>query len=241
MSFVEDPTRVFRAIRFELRFGFQLSKETLALIKGAVKMELFHRLSGQRLLDELRCVFSERAPRQAVRRLADLDLLRFIHPKLTWSNRLDRRLIEVEEALDWYRLSSLDRTMSRWLVYAMALTEVLPQLAVQDLLARFPVAEAERRAITAARFTTQHICLTTESNVVPLSPIWRRFSLLTGLSDETLVFLLGQECIRIGSSSKLLPISRPTATVETILVRQGPAGVGTETRAVGIDSRSRAD
>ena len=68
-SFVEDPTRVFRAIRFQLRFGFHLSKDTLALIKDAVKMELFHRLSGQRFLDELRLVLSERAPRrQAVRR-----------------------------------------------------------------------------------------------------------------------------------------------------------------------------
>jgi tRNA nucleotidyltransferase (CCA-adding enzyme) len=50
LSFVEDPTRVFRAVRFEHRFGFRLGKETLSLIKGAVKMDLFHRLSGSRLL-----------------------------------------------------------------------------------------------------------------------------------------------------------------------------------------------
>lgn len=190
LSFVEDPTRVFRAIRFELRFGFHLSKETLALIKGAVKMELFHRLSGQRLLDELRFLFSERTPRHAVRRLADLDLLRFIHSKLAWSNRLDRRLIEVEEALDWYRLSCLDRTMSPWLVYAMTLTEVLPERAVQDLLERFPFTEAERTAITAARFAPQDVCRQL-SRRPPLRPS-ETVRLLTGLPDETLVFLLAK-------------------------------------------------
>ncbi|MGZ8422301.1 MAG: CBS domain-containing protein [Nitrospira sp.] len=224
LSFVEDPTRVFRAIRFELRFGFQLSKETLALIKGAVKMELFHRLSGQRLLDELRCVFSERTPRHAVRRLADLDLLRFIHPKLTWSNRLDRRLIEVEEALDWYRLSNLDRTMSRWLVYAMALTEVLPEPAVQDLLARFPVAEAERRAITAARFTTQHICRQLSRRVPPRPSETVR--LLTGLSDETLVFLLAKNA----SESAKQQIVAYLTTYRTIK----PALTGTGLTALGF-------
>ncbi len=224
LSFVEDPTRVFRAIRFELRFGFRLGKETLALIKGAVKMELFHRLSGQRLLDELRCVFSERTPRHAVRRLADLDLLRFIHPKLVWSNRLDRRLIEVEEALDWYRLSCLDRALSRWLVYAMALAEVLPEPAVQDLLARFPVAERERRAITAARFTTRHVCRQL-SRRSPLRPS-ETVRLLAGLSDEVLVFLLAKNA----SESAKRQIVAYLTTYRTIK----PALTGTELKTLGV-------
>jgi tRNA nucleotidyltransferase (CCA-adding enzyme) len=190
LSFVEDPTRVFRAIRFELRFGFHLSKETLALIKGAVKMELFHRLSGQRLLDELRLLFSERTPRHAVRRLADLDLLRFIHSKLAWSSRLDRRLTDVEEGLDWYRLSCLDRAIRRWLVYLMALAEALPEQSVQELLERFPFTEAERSAITAARFTTQDVCRQLSRRPPP--PPSETVRLLTGLPDETLVFLLAK-------------------------------------------------
>ncbi len=190
LSFVEDPTRVFRAIRFELRFDFHLSKDTLALIKGAVKMELFHRLSGQRLLDELRLLFSERRPRHAVRRLAELDLLRFIHPQLTWSTRLDRRLIELEAALDWYRLSCLDRTISEWVVYAMALAEAMPDQAVRDLLKRFPFTESERGAITEARFLTQPACRTL-SRRAPLRPS-ETVVILAGLSEECLVFLLAK-------------------------------------------------
>ncbi len=190
LSFVEDPTRVFRAIRFELRFNFQLSKDTLALIKGAVKMELFHRLSGQRLLDELRLLFSERAPRHAVRRLFELDLLRFIHPTLAWSDRLDRRLIDVEAALDWYRLSSLDRPLRQWLVYAMALAEAMPDQAVREMLKRFPFAETERAAIDEARFFTQPASRTLNRRA-PVKPS-DTARVLTGLSEECLVFLLSQ-------------------------------------------------
>lgn len=224
LSFVEDPTRVFRAIRFELRFNFQLSKETLALIKGAVKMELFHRLSGQRLLDELRLLFSERTPRHAVRRLSELDLLRFIHPKLTWSNRLDRRLIEVEASLDWYRLSGLNRPIRGWLVYAMALAEAMPDQAVRDLLKRFPLTDAERAAINEARFLTQPACrvLSRRAQVKPSETV----RVLTGLSEECLVFLLAQSL----TESAKRHLSMFLTTYRTVK----PALTGKELHALGL-------
>jgi len=45
LSFVEDPTRVFRAIRFEQRFDFLISKHTQNLIRSAVNLKLFNKLS----------------------------------------------------------------------------------------------------------------------------------------------------------------------------------------------------
>jgi len=58
LSFVEDPTRIFRALRFEHRFGFSISKETGNLIRNAVKMGIPQRLSGTRIFTELHTVFS---------------------------------------------------------------------------------------------------------------------------------------------------------------------------------------
>ena len=43
LSFIEDPTRAFRAIRFSERFGFKLSKHTETLIKSTLKLDLFSR------------------------------------------------------------------------------------------------------------------------------------------------------------------------------------------------------
>jgi len=185
LSFVEDPTRVFRAIRFETRFGFHLGKDTAGLIAGAVKINLFHRLSGHRLLEELKLLLSEREPKHAVKRLADLALLQFIHPKLKWSDRLQVLLSAIEEAVSWYHLLYLDRKIEVWLVYMMGFLEVLPGRAVTDILKRFPFSEMEARTLKSARSGFQGIMrqLGRKSRLKP----YETYRLLSGLSDETLL------------------------------------------------------
>jgi tRNA nucleotidyltransferase (CCA-adding enzyme) len=190
LSFVEDPTRVFRAVRFETRFGFHLGKDTLALVKAAVKMALFQKLSGHRLLEELKALCSEREPKSGLKRLADLDLLRFIHPKLAWTPRLEKLLFAVEETLDWYRLLYLDRKLDAWLVYMMAIAAVLPDRGVADLLKRFPFSEREATTLKAMRGGA-HRLLRQLSKQPPLKPsgVCR---LLEGVQDEALVAIMAQ-------------------------------------------------
>ena len=190
LSFVDDPTRVFRAIRFEQRFGFHLGKETLTLIKGAVKMDLFHRLSGHRLLEELILLFSEEEPRKAIGRMAEQDLLRFIHPKLAWSQRLQGLLKGVEDALDWYKLLYLDRKMDAWLVYFMALMDVLPDKAVGETLARLTVPERYAEKIRAGRSNVSSAMNRLSRRPVPQPA--EVYHLLEGLSDEALLLLLAK-------------------------------------------------
>ncbi len=194
LSFVEDPTRVFRAIRFEHRFGFRLGKETLALIKGAVKMDLFRRLSGHRLLDEVRLLLSEEEPRHAVSRLGELGLLRFIHPALKWSPRLEALLKAVEETLDWYRISSLnwprgkqEPAVEPWVVYLMAVMDVLPGRAVADTLRRLTVAERHGAQVRHARSSTDR--LLRQLHKRPSLRPSEVFRLLEGRSVEMLLFL----------------------------------------------------
>lgn len=190
LSFVEDPTRVFRAIRFESRFGFRLGKDTATLIAGAVKMNLFQRLSGHRLLEELKLLLGEREPKQTIKRLAESGLLRFIHPKLSWSDRLNRLLAALEETVDWYRLLYLDRKMEVWLVYMMGLLEMLPDRAVKDVLKRFPFSEQEASRLKMARTGCHKVSrrLASQRSLKP-ADVYR---LLSGLSDETLLFLMAK-------------------------------------------------
>ena len=190
LSFVEDPTRVFRAIRFETRFGFHLGKDTAALISGAVNMKLFHRLSGHRLLEELKLLLSEREPRQAVKRLADLDLFQFIHMKLKWSDRLENLLSAIEQAVDWYQLLYLDRKIEVWLVYMMGFLEVLPGRAVTDVLKRFPFSEVEATKLTMVRTGCHNIIrrLASKRSLKPSEV----YHLLSGLSDEMLLILMAK-------------------------------------------------
>ena len=190
LSFVEDPTRVFRAIRFEQRFGFKLGKETLTLIKGAAKMDLFHRLSGSRLMEELILLFSEEEPRKAIARLAELDLLRFINPSLKWSPRLEALLKAVEDALDWHTLLYLDRKMDAWVVYFMALMEVAPDKTVKETLKRLPVPERQAGKIREGRFNS-YALLRRLAKRPPLKPA-ETYRTLLGLADEVLLILIAK-------------------------------------------------
>jgi tRNA nucleotidyltransferase (CCA-adding enzyme) len=224
LSLIEDPTRVFRAVRFEHRFGFRLGKETLALIKGAAKMDLFHRLSGHRLMEELRLLFSERRPRGAVSRLGELGLLRFIHPKLAWSGKLDRVLQGVEEAMDWYHLLFLDRKIEPWLPYLMALMEVLPDRAVIETLKRFPFTETESERIKAARFQIKAGLPLLGKRPAPRPA--ETYRVLTGWADEPLVYLMGV--------TRSEAIKRQVSAFMTTYRQTTPALTGADLKAMGL-------
>ncbi|BFU91684.1 MAG: poly(A) polymerase [Nitrospira sp.] len=224
LSFVEDPTRVFRAIRFESRFGFRLGKDTTALIAGAVKMNLFQRLSGHRLLEELKLLLGERKPKQAIKRLAESDLLRFIHPKLSWSDRLDRLLAAFEEAIDWYRLLYLDRKLETWLVYMMGLLEMLPERAVKDVLKRFPFSEQEAARLKMACVGCHKVIrrLATQRSLKPAEV----YHLLSGLSDETLLILMAK--------SKGETVKRQVSAFLTTYQHVKPILTGRDLKAMGL-------
>jgi len=59
-SFIDDPTRVFRAIRFAVRLGFAIEPETLRLMRESVSDRYPALLTPERILAELRLICSER-------------------------------------------------------------------------------------------------------------------------------------------------------------------------------------
>jgi tRNA nucleotidyltransferase (CCA-adding enzyme) len=125
LSFVEDPTRVFRAIRFEQRLDFHIAKHTENLIKNAVKMNFLDKLGGKRLLAELVHILTENDPLRAVDRLASLGLLRFIHPDLQLTKQVRRNMEESVRIVSWFELLFLDRRYEKWAVYFLTLTGML--------------------------------------------------------------------------------------------------------------------
>ena len=117
LSFVEDPTRIFRAIRFEQRMGFSIGIHTEKMLKNAVNMNLFNRFFGRRCFTELKLIFTEENPIPAIRRMAQFDLLKFILPELKFDKRMERNLMETQRAMAWYKLLYLDEPCREWLVY----------------------------------------------------------------------------------------------------------------------------
>ncbi len=96
-SFIDDPTRILRAIRFEQRFGFQIKSRTLELLVEA--KNLIGKVSGDRVRNEISHIIAEPACVQIMERLHTLGLLQAIHPNLTWDDWLHERFIELPTSL----------------------------------------------------------------------------------------------------------------------------------------------
>lgn len=95
ISFVDDATRMLRAVRFEQRFGFRIEPRTVELIGHA--LPLLKRVSGDRLRHELDLILAEADPARHLERLAGLGILAGIHPALSADGELARRAALLRE------------------------------------------------------------------------------------------------------------------------------------------------
>ncbi|HSI97924.1 MAG TPA: CBS domain-containing protein, partial [Gaiellaceae bacterium] len=82
LSFIDDPTRIFRAIRYEARYGFRLEEHSARLARGCIEMGLVGDLSSARLRDELVALLDDPGGIGGVGRLGELGADHAIHPRL---------------------------------------------------------------------------------------------------------------------------------------------------------------
>lgn len=80
-SFIDDPTRIFRAIRFAERFNFKIEPNTLNWLKTAVKQKLPSLLSGERILNEIRLIINETKCERMIERLNQAGLFESLFGK----------------------------------------------------------------------------------------------------------------------------------------------------------------
>lgn len=187
LSFVEDPTRAFRAVRFERRYGFTMGKQTLSLLQSAVRNQLFNRLSGGRLFSELKLILEERRPAAAVARMKELGLLRFIHPDLDFDDRVAALMDNCEDLLAWRELTFPDEPVEEWLVRFMAMVSPLKNDKVEEMAGKFPTQrKTVMKALEARELIEKAIERLGYSFKAPDSEI---FEALRPIPDEALLYM----------------------------------------------------
>ncbi len=148
LSFVEDPTRAFRALRFEQRFHFRVGKFTERLFATAVRH--LEGVSGGRILNELVRTLEEPRPAAILRRLEAKGLLRALEPSLALGATGERRLENVAEALGWFRLLYTEERVTAWIPAWLALTAGLDASATGKLESRLGIRGGLARRIEEA-------------------------------------------------------------------------------------------
>ena len=91
-SFVDDPTRIFRAVKYAVRFGFAIEEHTMNLIETCIKSNHINQISGHRILSELSQITEEENYIATTKLLSSLRILSSIHSKLEISDALLDRL-----------------------------------------------------------------------------------------------------------------------------------------------------
>jgi len=100
-SFVDDPCRIFRAIRFEQRFEFCLEDQTKKNIKVAIESNLINQLSGDRLMGEIKILLNESNQVKCVDRMRELSVLQTIAPEI------------FDDDFHWIVMKKIDSALAR--------------------------------------------------------------------------------------------------------------------------------
>ncbi|HEV2855738.1 MAG TPA: CBS domain-containing protein [Thermoanaerobaculia bacterium] len=150
LSFIDDPTRILRAVRLELRLGFRISPETLHLAEVALSEGVFDHLSGSRLRDELSLLLDDPAlALRGIERLSELGVLRALDPLLELEETVRGRLREARAAHDWYRLEGIaDPRVEAWRLLLMALAANFDEENLARLADRLMLVGEDRRLLT---------------------------------------------------------------------------------------------
>jgi len=96
LSFIDDPTRILRAVRYEQRFDFTIAQRTLEHLHDA--LDLLEKVSAARIRHEIERILQEERPEKALRRLDELGVLAHLHPQLSAGDWLARQFVRLREA-----------------------------------------------------------------------------------------------------------------------------------------------
>ena len=88
-SFIDDPTRIFRAMRYEARYRFQIVESDQQRMRDAINQGALNLISGQRIRNEIDHILSEESAPQIVNRMGEFDLFGAIYPTWTISPTFD--------------------------------------------------------------------------------------------------------------------------------------------------------
>lgn len=153
-SFIEDPTRIFRAVRFATRLGFEIGEHTEGYIRHAIASGIYAQVQAEadkapalqsRLKNELKYIFKTPHWSRALRLLSDLGALQCIHPQLQIDRQWWRR---IRLANRWHLLfGQVHAQQPLWLLMLEVLISALPATARCQVAAKLHLPELSQKRI----------------------------------------------------------------------------------------------
>ena len=185
LSFIEDPTRIFRAVRYENRYAFRMDEQTRALAKACVEMHLVGDLSSARLRDELVSLLDEADVDWTLQRLFELGVARQVHPKLATGERTVDLIARLDVLV---REFALEGEVVRWRLRLAAVTRNMTHddlfMWLERLRLRHADAQVVRKSVVLGRRMDEQLTAGDLGD-------WDLYRLLHAAPVESVVFALG--------------------------------------------------
>lgn len=184
-SFIDDPTRILRAVRFEQRFDFRIENRTLRLLKEALADDVVGNVKPPRYFAEFKKILYEPEPIKSVKRLADLNGFVFIDRHLKIGKSIFNILGNAQKNIGWFQRKFKRRQFDSWLVYWMVLLSAVPFARIPVVLQSFHFKREDMKKVLMNKNLTQVIKNLSSKDISPS----RACEILKPLSYENVIFL----------------------------------------------------
>ncbi|MCL6635369.1 MAG: CBS domain-containing protein [Peptococcaceae bacterium] len=149
LSFVEDPTRLLRGVRFEKRYQMTLEPQTLRLAKEAVRSKMLARVSMERVWEELKHILLEPRPGPVLSRLMELQLWDFLFPGVDHFN-IRQVMAEMPRSVKALRSWDLAEPGEPWMVYFLAVLHRADWDSAREICRRYHLGRRQVEKVAAA-------------------------------------------------------------------------------------------
>lgn len=149
LSFVEDPLRLLRAVRFEQRFQFVLEETTMGLLENAVQTRVLEKVSRERIYEELELALAEEKAPEIIARYFELGLGPSVFPGAPFNEQAGKRLLAAREMMRWAGRNWKDAAVRPSVMYLSALLLDMPFQEARHLCRRLRLPRDEREGVLA--------------------------------------------------------------------------------------------
>ncbi|MEW6094960.1 MAG: DHHA1 domain-containing protein [bacterium] len=189
-SFIDDPTRIFRAIRFTSRHDFSLTLHTKELIIKSATKDLFSRLANQRIRDELVLILNDDNPAEAILQLQEFGILKYVHPSLQFGEKESLLFKKIAHTFFYFELIIGHKPLEKWLIYLLALIDKLSKEEALKFMQHLKFTKLQQKTVIKDKECSQVLTdfLKTHKRPSPAD----LYQHLIGVPLEVLVFIMAK-------------------------------------------------
>lgn len=189
-SFIDDPTRIFRAIRFTSRHDFRLTDNTKELIIKSATEDLFLRLANQRVREELILILNDDNPTEAILQLQELNILKYVHPSLQFGERESALFKKIAHTFFYFELIIGHEPLEKWLIYLLALIDKLSKEEALEFMQHLKFTKLQQKTVIKDKECSQSLMDFLKTHKKPTSG--ELYQYLIGIPLEVLVFIMAK-------------------------------------------------